>query len=439
MYLLPATNCAIDGVGNLADLATKLGVAADTRGGLNLSFHAGGGARLFLASTEDTYKTFQLLGNEISFDVDVSNLPCGVNGALYLVEMEADGGKASYPENKAGAKYGTGYCDAQCPTDIHFIDGEANLVNPATNLSFFGSCCAEMDLWEANNMANALTPHPCHLDGPKRCEVGGDCGGLASSRSASKLGLSAEEPPTADSPCDKAGCDFNPFRVGNTTFYGPGPSFAVDTTKPMTVTTQFLTSGAAGSGDLVEIRRFYKQGGQVIGNADAGPVWDHTGPDDSITDGMCERKSKYFGDEQNGFATHGGLKQMGEAMRRGMVLTLSVWDDQTAGMTWLDSTAPYPVPAWVRGASRGACSQESGYAARKQHPNAYVLFSNIRYGEIGSTTGPSPPPPPAPPPKPSPCPGGSKAKCIATCDPANPAKYLQCVHDCGDHCPHDTV
>ena len=28
--------------------------------------------------------------------------------------------------NAAGAKYGTGYCDAQCPQDIKFIDGVAN-------------------------------------------------------------------------------------------------------------------------------------------------------------------------------------------------------------------------------------------------------------------------------------------------------------------------
>ena len=27
---------------------------------------------------------------------------------------------------KGGAAYGTGYCDAQCPHDIKFIDGEAN-------------------------------------------------------------------------------------------------------------------------------------------------------------------------------------------------------------------------------------------------------------------------------------------------------------------------
>jgi len=40
--------------------------------------------------------------------VDVSNLPCGLNGAVYFVEMDADGGMGRFPTNKAGAKSGTG-------------------------------------------------------------------------------------------------------------------------------------------------------------------------------------------------------------------------------------------------------------------------------------------------------------------------------------------
>jgi hypothetical protein len=31
-----------------------------------------------------------------------------------------------YSTNKAGAKYGTGYCDAQCPRDLKFINGEVS-------------------------------------------------------------------------------------------------------------------------------------------------------------------------------------------------------------------------------------------------------------------------------------------------------------------------
>ena len=67
------------------------------------------------------YQMFQLLNQEFSFDVDMSNLGCGLNGALYLSEMPKDGGMSV--TNKAGAKYGTGYCDSQCPHDLKFIDG----------------------------------------------------------------------------------------------------------------------------------------------------------------------------------------------------------------------------------------------------------------------------------------------------------------------------
>lgn len=54
----------------------------------------------------------KLTGNEFAFDVDVSKLPCGMNGALYMSEMEAEGGRSAL--NPGGATYGTGYCDAQC-------------------------------------------------------------------------------------------------------------------------------------------------------------------------------------------------------------------------------------------------------------------------------------------------------------------------------------
>ena len=54
---------------------------------------------------EDTYdyRLFKLKNREFTFDVDVSNLPCGLNGALYFVEMEKDGGKQHFSGNQAGA------------------------------------------------------------------------------------------------------------------------------------------------------------------------------------------------------------------------------------------------------------------------------------------------------------------------------------------------
>ena len=65
-----------------------------------------------LAPNEKEYELLQLTGNEFTFDVDVSKLPCGMNGALYLSEMAANGGQSEL--NPGGAAYGTGYCDAQC-------------------------------------------------------------------------------------------------------------------------------------------------------------------------------------------------------------------------------------------------------------------------------------------------------------------------------------
>ena len=82
------------------------------------------GSRVYLLDDDSTYMMFNLKNQEFTFDVDMSNLPCGLNGALYLREMDSDGGMARFPGNKAGAKFGTGYCDSQSPQDIKFINGE---------------------------------------------------------------------------------------------------------------------------------------------------------------------------------------------------------------------------------------------------------------------------------------------------------------------------
>ena len=86
------------------------------------------GSRVYLLSEDDTtYEMFNLKNQEFTFDVDMSNLPCGLNGAVYFVEMDQDGGTSEYPTNTAGAQFGTGYCDSQCPQDIKFINGQVSL------------------------------------------------------------------------------------------------------------------------------------------------------------------------------------------------------------------------------------------------------------------------------------------------------------------------
>lgn len=115
-----AENCALDG----ADYEGTYGITASGNA-LTLKFVTGTnvGSRVYLMASETEYEMFKLLNSEFTFDVDVSQLPCGLNGALYFSEMDSDGGMSRFSTNKAGAKYGTGYCDSQCPQDIKFIDG----------------------------------------------------------------------------------------------------------------------------------------------------------------------------------------------------------------------------------------------------------------------------------------------------------------------------
>ncbi|RFU76296.1 cellobiohydrolase i [Trichoderma arundinaceum] len=365
-----AKNCCLDG----ANYQSTYGITTSADS-LSINFvtqsqNKNVGARLYLMASDTAYQEFTLLGNEFSFDVDVSQLPCGLNGALYFVSMDADGGKSKYPGNAAGAKYGTGYCDSQCPRDLKFINGQANVEgwvpssnNANTGIGGHGSCCSEMDIWEANSISQAVTPHPCETVGQTICE-GDSCGGTYSS---DRYGGS----------CDPDGCDWNPYRLGNHTFYGPGSSFTLDTTKKLTVVTQFATNGA--------INRFYVQNGVTYAQPNAQNVNGYTG--NQLNSAYCAAEQATFGGSS--FTDKGGLTQFSKATSSGMVLVMSLWDDYYANMLWLDSTYPTNETSASPGAVRGSCSTSSGVPSQveSQSPNAKVVFSNIRFGPIGSTSG----------------------------------------------------
>lgn len=121
-----ASKCALEG----ANYGSTYGISTSGNA-LTLKFvtkgeNANYGSRVYLMESESKYQMFNVLNKEFTFDVDVSKLPCGLNGALYFIQMDADGGASKYSGNKAGAKYGTGYCDSQCPRDIKFINGEVS-------------------------------------------------------------------------------------------------------------------------------------------------------------------------------------------------------------------------------------------------------------------------------------------------------------------------
>ncbi|KAL8382029.1 hypothetical protein RB595_006014 [Gaeumannomyces hyphopodioides] len=266
-----------------------------------------------LDSTEQKYEMLELTGNEFTFDVVMDKLPCGMNSALYLSEMLADGGKSEL--NKGGAYWGTGYCDAQCYT-TPFINGEGNTKGT-------GSCCNEMDIWEANSRANHIAPHPCNQTALYECE-GEECG--------------------FEGVCDKNGCAWNPYRIDQPYYYGNNDTFKVDASKPMTVVTQFPA-------DAVRV-----EGLPAV---------------DAMNDEFCALTgSRRFMD----LGAHGG---MGDALTRGMVLAMSIWWDEGGHMQWLDGAAQGAGPC---NATEGAPSN-----IRLVEPNPEVTFSNIKWGEIGST------------------------------------------------------
>ncbi|GMF20095.1 unnamed protein product [Phytophthora lilii] len=377
-----ASSCALDGADytgtyGINSKSDSLSLKLVTKGPYSTNI----GSRVYMMESDDTYKAYKLLNQEFTFDVDVSDLDCGLNGALYFVDMDTDGGMSRFSGNKAGAKYGTGYCDAQCPQDLKFISGEANVVNwtaSATDSNSgtgnYGSCCAEMDIWESNSISNAYTTHPCSTTskagGSYRCESATECGTGTAHR--------------YDGLCDKDGCDFNPYRMGNKTFFGPGSDFTIDTTKAFTVVTRFITDDGTATGTLSDIKRFYVQGGETH----EMPYSSWSGLEDmnSLTDDQCSAAKKVFGDEDDHKAK-GGLAQMGLAMKRGMVLTMSLWTDHAAQCLWLDSDYPVTASASKPGVSRGTCAKTSGDpdTVVSEQADATVVFSNIRFGDIGTT------------------------------------------------------
>ena len=154
-------------------------------------------------------------------------------------------------------------------------------------------------------MGSAYTPHPCSSTGPTRC-TGADCGDGDSRYSAL---------------CDKDGCDFNSYRMGDKTFYGMGKT--VDTKQKMTVVTQFVTANGQDTGALSEIRRIYVQNGKVIQNSNVKVSGMKS--QNAINADFCKTSKTVFGDT-DAFNAKGGFSKMSTVMDKGMVLALSIWD-----------------------------------------------------------------------------------------------------------------
>ncbi|KAJ3255781.1 hypothetical protein HK103_006039 [Boothiomyces macroporosus] len=91
-----------------------------------------GGSRMYLTDESgNRHFPFQLNNKVLTFDVDVSQMQCGFNAALYFSQMNLN-----TPIGKIDLTQGTGYCDAQ-------------------------GTCTEFDVFEANAAATQVTSHSC--------------------------------------------------------------------------------------------------------------------------------------------------------------------------------------------------------------------------------------------------------------------------------------
>merc|ERR1712039_367665 len=154
--------------------------------------------------------------------------------------------------------------------------------------------------------------------------------------------------------------------------------------------------GNTDSGDLTEIRRLYVQDGKVIQNSKASVLGDEGG--NSITDAMCSKAADVFKENAHdpkeewtkSFELHGGLKAIGDAFDRGMVLAFSIWDDPTGRMLWLDGEkARIDDTPGDLGISTGPCpfkegSDEALKKDLKDNP-AFLNVTDLKYGAIDTT------------------------------------------------------
>eukprot|EP00966_Prymnesium_polylepis_P304870 7043691-Prymnesium_polylepis.1 len=176
-------------------------------------------------------------------------------------------------------------------------------------------------------MATAFTGHSCGVKRQTRCD-GVECG---------DNGKGDRYKGT----CDADGCDVNTYRNGNETFYGEGAAFDVDTKRPFTVVTQFLTEDGTDTGKLSEVRRHYVQDGVRI-ETPASRVGEKAY--DSISDGYCAAEKATFNSSAT-FLERGGLSSLDDAFSNGMVLVLSIWDDCEAAGPRPLSLRPSPATA----------------------------------------------------------------------------------------------
>mmetsp|Transcript_93582 Transcript_93582/g.195095 ORF Transcript_93582/g.195095 Transcript_93582/m.195095 type:complete len:554 (+) Transcript_93582:274-1935(+) len=167
------------------------------------------------------FQHFSLLGRTLTFTVDVSQIGCACNVAVYVIQEPArdEGGNPT----TGTCSYSPYYCDA-------------NMV--------CGQWCPEVDIMEANKMVLKATPHRC------------DPSNTAKFYNCDRKGFGRNTKDLPDSP------------------YGPGAGHTIDTTKPFEVETYFAGANGTGNavGEFTGMRTvLHQEGRQLVMETQASP------------------------------------------------------------------------------------------------------------------------------------------------------------------------
>ena len=257
-----------------------------------------GGGRLYLAEDgsagagePDGYYQMQLLGKALSYTVDLSEVGCSCNAALYLVSMPGQNTTSVDPRgcvtslveillvpaalsvaapklrfgHLAASLIGPTKPTAQSGMAVCFVlscSGDyycgANAGKPSTNTSATpgrGNYCPEMDILEANRFAAQSTPHICN---------------------GTNVG------PGYYPMCDWHGCAASVYNQSATALC-PSASCTIDTRQPFQHNISFPLDPATGL--LVGIQNVFSQGARRYEWSTCGPGTKNAG----WADGSSER------------------------------------------------------------------------------------------------------------------------------------------------------
>jgi hypothetical protein len=261
--------------------------------GTRLTLTGGGGLQLATTPTAggdepSGYYQWKLLGNTLSYTVDLSAVACSCNAALYLVSMPGFNASSSPSTPDPRSNF---YCGA-------------NAGKPSTNTSnpvpaSRGNYCPEMDLLEANKFALQSTPHICN---------------------------GTNRGPGFYPMCDWHGCATAVFNQSKLALC-PGGECVIDTRRPFRHSISFPVTATSGGALATASKREAGSGGTLTAIHN---VLEQEGR--TFRFSSCQSANAQW----TGGNSAEYLATMSANLRPGMVMDISLWGVSNKGMSWLD-------------------------------------------------------------------------------------------------------